>query len=71
MKSERLVQAEEMLENMQSEEIEFGKWFVQQLKNLKHILLFFPSINSVITGDAPVHENDELVIANRHFCITL
>ena len=37
MKSERLVQAEEMLENMPIQEIEFGKWFIQQLKNLKHV----------------------------------
>ncbi|NMH68334.1 MBL fold metallo-hydrolase [Bacillus sp. RO3] len=99
MKSERLVQAEEMLENMPNEEIEFGKWFVQQLKDLKHvsidekvhdgemildnncrvvatpghtsghISLYFPSLNSVITGDAAVHENHELVIANPHFCL--
>ena len=99
MKSERLVQAEEMLENMSNEEIEFGKWFVQQLKNLKHvsidekvhdgdmilgnkcrvvatpghtsghISLYFPSLKSVITGDAAVNENHELVIANPHFCL--
>ena len=31
-KSERLVQAEEMLEHMPNEEKEFGKWFIQQLK---------------------------------------
>jgi glyoxylase-like metal-dependent hydrolase (beta-lactamase superfamily II) len=30
MKSERLLQAEEMLENMPEEEMEFGKWFIQQ-----------------------------------------
>ncbi|URN96260.1 MAG: MBL fold metallo-hydrolase [Candidatus Pristimantibacillus lignocellulolyticus] len=101
MKSERLVQAEEMLENMPNEEIEFGKWFVQQLNNLKHVAidtkvcdgdmilenkcrivatpghtsghisLYFPSINSVITGDAAVHENDELDIANPDFCLNV
>ncbi|ASS95506.1 MBL fold metallo-hydrolase [Peribacillus simplex] len=95
MKSERLVQAEEMLENMPNQEIEFGKWFIQQLKNLKHvsidekvhdgelildnecrvvatpghISLYFPSLKSVITGDAAVKENHELVIANPHFCL--
>ncbi|MED2665633.1 MBL fold metallo-hydrolase, partial [Bacillus thuringiensis] len=37
IKSERLVQAEEMLERMTNEEKEFGKWFIQQLKNIKHI----------------------------------
>ena len=36
IKSERLVQAEEMLERMPNEE-KFGKWFIQQLKNIKHI----------------------------------
>ncbi|OHX28564.1 MBL fold metallo-hydrolase [Bacillus mycoides] len=101
MKSERLVQAEKMLENMPNEEIEFGKWFIQQLMNLKHvsidekvhdgdmildnkcrvvatpghtsghISLYFPSLKSVITGDATVHENHELAIANTHFCLNV
>lgn len=101
MKSERLVQAEEMLENMPNEEIEFGKWFIQQLKNLKHvsidekvhdgdmildnkcrvvatpghtsghISLYFPSLKSVITGDAAVNEDHELVIANPNFCLNV
>ncbi|MBD8007555.1 MBL fold metallo-hydrolase [Bacillus norwichensis] len=101
MKSERLVQAEEMLENMPNEEIEFGKWFIQQLKNLKHvpidekvhdgdmildnecrvvatpghtsghISLYFPNLKSVITGDAAVQDNHELVIANPHFCLNI
>jgi glyoxylase-like metal-dependent hydrolase (beta-lactamase superfamily II) len=101
MKSERLVQAEEMLENMPIQEIEFGKWFIQQLKHLKHvsidekvhdgdwildnqcrvvatpghtsghISLYFPSLKSVIAGDAAVIENDELVIANPHFCLNV
>lgn len=86
---------------MPSEEIEFGKWFIRQLKNLKHvsidkkvhdgdmildnkcsvivtpghtsghISLYIPSLNSVITGDAAVHENHELVIANPHFCLNV
>lgn len=34
-KSERLVQAEEMLERMPNEEKEFGKWFIQELKKYK------------------------------------
>ncbi len=101
MKSERLLQAEEMLENMPNEEKEFGTWFIQQLQNLKHvsvdekvrdgdmildnkcrvvatpghtsghISLYFPSLKSIITGDAAVKENDELVIANRHFCLNV
>ncbi len=101
MKSERLVQAEEMLENMPNEEIEFGKWFIQQLKNLKHVSidekvhdgdmildnkcrvvatpghtsghvsLYFPSLKSVITGDAAVNEDHELVIANPNFCLNV
>jgi glyoxylase-like metal-dependent hydrolase (beta-lactamase superfamily II) len=37
MKAERLIQAEETLKSMPKEEIEFGKWFIQQLKNLKHV----------------------------------
>ncbi|MFJ7467188.1 MBL fold metallo-hydrolase [Peribacillus frigoritolerans] len=101
MKSERLVQAEEMLEKMPIQEIEFGKWFIQQLKNLKHvsidekvhdgdwildnecrvvatpghtsghISLYFPSLKSVIAGDAAVIENHELLIANPHFCLNV
>jgi glyoxylase-like metal-dependent hydrolase (beta-lactamase superfamily II) len=101
MKSERLVQAEEMLENMPIQEIEFGKWFIQQLKNLKHvsidekvhdgdwildnecrvvatpghtsghISLYFPRLKSVIAGDAAVIENNELLIANPHFCLNV
>ncbi|MDW7616764.1 MBL fold metallo-hydrolase [Peribacillus simplex] len=101
MKSERLVQAEEMLENMPNKEIEFGKWFIQQLKNLKHvsidekvndgdmildnncrvvatpghtsghISLYFPSLKSVITGDAAVNEGQELIIANQNFCLNV
>ncbi|MDY0943774.1 MBL fold metallo-hydrolase [Priestia megaterium] len=101
MKSERLIQAEEMLKNMSNEEIEFGKWFIQQLKNLKHvsidekvhdgdmildnkcrvvatpghtsghISLYFPSLKSVITGDAAVNENHELTIANPYFCLNI
>ncbi|PCD06243.1 MBL fold metallo-hydrolase [Peribacillus simplex] len=47
MKSERLVQAEEMLENMPIQEIEFGKWFIQQLENLKHVSI-----------DEKVHDGD-------------
>ncbi|WP_071392871.1 MBL fold metallo-hydrolase [Bacillus tuaregi] len=100
-KSERLVQAEEMQEDLPKEEQEFGKWFIQQLKNLKpvaidekvqdgdmilnnqcqviatpghtsgHISLFFPNLESVITGDAAVLENHGLAIANPHFCLNL
>ncbi|RAS75956.1 MBL fold metallo-hydrolase [Priestia endophytica] len=101
LKAERLVQAEEMLENMSNEDMEFGKWFIQQLKNLKpvlinkkvhdgdmildnecrvvatpghtsgHISLYFPRLKSIITGDAAVKENHELVIANPQFCLNI
>ncbi len=101
MKSERLIHAEEMLKNMPNEKIKFGKWFIQQLKNLKHvsidekildgdmildnkcrvvatpghtsghISLHFPSLKSVITGDAAVNENHELAIANPYFCLNI
>ncbi|OJE44001.1 metal-dependent hydrolase [Bacillus proteolyticus] len=101
IKSERLVQAEEMLECMPNGEKEFGKCFIQQLKNIRHISvdekvndgqmilnnecqivatpghtsghisLYFPNLNCVITGDAAVQENRELVIANPNFCLDL
>jgi len=99
MKSERLIQAEEMLKSMPNSEVDFGNWFIQQLKNLKHISvdekvhdgdmilddkcriiatmghtsghisLYFPSLNSVITGDAAVNEKQKLIIANPNFCL--
>ncbi len=101
MESERLVQAKEMLANMPEEEKQFGKWFVEQLENLKHvsidekvkdsdmilnnqceiiatpghtsghISLYFPNLKSVITGDAAVKENNDLVVANPHFCLDI
>ncbi|WP_416808002.1 MBL fold metallo-hydrolase [Bacillus thuringiensis] len=101
IRSERLAQAEKMLERMPNEEKEFGKWFIQQLKNIKHISvdekvhdgqmilnnecqivatpghtsghisLYFPNLDCVITGDAAVQENRELVIANPHFCLDI
>ncbi|KMN43410.1 MBL fold metallo-hydrolase [Bacillus sp. LK2] len=101
IKSERLVQAEEMLERMPDEEKEFGEWFIQQLKNVRHISvdekvydgqmilnnecqivatpghtsghisLYFPNLDCVITGDAAVQDNRELVIANPNFCLDI
>lgn len=101
IKSERLVQAEELLDNMSPEQKEFGTWFIQQLKDLKHVAidnkvndgdmilhnecrvvatpghtsghisLYFPKLNSVITGDAAANENQELDIANPHFCLNM
>jgi len=101
MKSERLVQAEAVLDNMPLEQLEFGKWFIKQLKDLKHVTidqkvsdgdmilqnecrvvatpghtsghisLYFPKLNSVITGDAAANENQGLVIANPHFCLNM
>ena len=32
-----------------------------------HISLYFPNLDCVITGDAAVQENRELVIANPNF----
>ncbi|PHD58418.1 MBL fold metallo-hydrolase [Bacillus wiedmannii] len=101
IQSERLVQAEEMLEHMPIEEKEFGEWFIQQLKNIRHISvdekvcdgqmilnnecqivatpghtsghisLYFPDLECVITGDAAVQDNNELVIANPNFCLNI
>ncbi len=101
IKSERLVQAEDMLQRMPIEEKEFGEWFIQQLKNIRHvsvdgkvcdgqmilnnecqivatsghtsghISLYFPNLDCVITGDAAVQENRELVIANPDFCLDI
>ncbi|WP_255294187.1 MBL fold metallo-hydrolase [Bacillus wiedmannii] len=101
IKSERLVQAEDMLEHMPIEEKEFGEWFIQQLKNIRHISvdekvcdgqmilnnecqivatpghtsgyisLYFPDLECVITGDAAVQDNCELVIANPNFCLNI
>ncbi|WPK13333.1 MBL fold metallo-hydrolase [Lysinibacillus louembei] len=100
-KSERLTQAEAMLENMVGEEREFGEWFIGQLKSVKHVAidetvqdgdvilnggcrviatpghtaghisLYFPSLQSVITGDAAVNEEHKLVIANPQFCLDI
>ena len=100
-KSERLVQAEQMLELMPEEQKEFGTWFIRRLQQLMHvpvdhtvrdgdmlfdgqcrvvatpghtsghISLYFPELRSVITGDAAVHENGGLAIANPHYCLDL
>lgn len=100
-KSERLVQAEQMLEQMTGEAADFGNWFVQQLNNLQHaavdqtvqdgdmildnqckiiatpghtsghISLYFPAIKAVVTGDAAVADNGQLIIANPQFCLNL
>jgi|SRR5690625_3073489 len=50
VKSERLVQAEKMLANMPDEKKEFGEWFVQQLRNLKHVPV-----------DEKVHDGDRIL----------
>ncbi|GGP11663.1 MBL fold metallo-hydrolase [Oceanobacillus neutriphilus] len=101
MESERMTQAKEILKNMSEEEKRFGKWFVGQLENLKHvpvnekvqdgdmildnkcrviatpghtsghISLYFPGLKSIITGDAAVKENNDLVVANPHFCLDI
>lgn len=36
-----------------------------------HISLFFPALNSIITGDAAVHEAEQLTVANPQFCLDL
>lgn len=36
-----------------------------------HISLYFPNLKSVITGDAAVKGNNELVVANPHFCLDI
>lgn len=100
-KSERLIQAEQMLERLPEDQKEFGEWFIRQLRQLKpvpvdhtvrdgdrlfhgqcrvvatpghtsgHISLYFPELRSVITGDAAVHENGRLAIANPQYCLDL
>lgn len=100
-KAERLIQAENLLQHLPEEQQAFGKWFIQQLKSLKHvpvdhvvrdgdmlfanqckiiatpghtsghISLYFPELNSVITGDAAVNDSGQLVVANPHYCLDL
>ena len=36
-----------------------------------HISLYFPGLDCVITGDAAVQDNHELVIANPNFCLDI
>lgn len=36
-----------------------------------HLSLYLPSVKSVITGDAAVKEENELVIANPPFCLDI
>ncbi|MBS4196669.1 MBL fold metallo-hydrolase [Lederbergia citri] len=53
MKSERLIQAEKLLESMQNDEKKFGHWFIQQLKNLRHVSI-----------DEKVHDGD-MILDNK------
>lgn len=62
MKSERLIQAEEMLEKIPKEEIEFGKWFVQQLKNLKHVRVD----ETVNDGDLILYDQCQVIATPGH-----
>ena len=57
-KSERLLQAEDVLDNMPHEEKDFGKWFIQQLKNLKHV-----SIDEKVRNGDMILDNQCRVIA--------
>ncbi len=100
-KSERLLQAEKMLEVLPDTQKEFGQAFIKQLTCLKHvqvdtivsngdcilsnecvvistpghtsghISLHIPALKTVITGDAAIVENNELKIANPHFCLDI
>ena len=36
-----------------------------------HISLYFPSLHTVITGDAAVNEENKKVIANPHYCLDI
>lgn len=100
-KSERLVQAENMLDQLPEEQKEVGLGFINTLKSLKHVTidlavkngdrllgsecevistpghtsghisLYFPRLKVMITGDAAVAEDNELEIANPHFCLDM
>lgn len=62
IKSERLVQAEEMLEHMQNEEKEFGEWFIQQLKNVRHM----PVDEKVHDGQMILNNECQIVATPGH-----
>ncbi|MGW6384739.1 MBL fold metallo-hydrolase [Peribacillus butanolivorans] len=65
MKAERLVQAEKVLENMPNEDMEFGKWFIQQLKNLKHV-----SIDEKLhDGDMILDNNCRVIATSGHISL--
>lgn len=66
MKSERLVQAEEMLKIMGKEEMEFGKRFIQQLKNLKHV----PIDEIVNDGDVILNNECRVVASPGHISLS-
>lgn len=101
-KSLRLIQAEEMLENLSEDDKQFGLDFCESLKNIEnvevdlkvkdgdyfkwgggceiiatpghmpgHISLYLKEDNSIVTGDAGVVENGELVVANPMFTLDL
>lgn len=62
MKSERLIQAEEMLGKLTKEEFEFGKWFIQQLKSLKHV-----SIDEKVNdGDLILNKQCQVIATPGH-----
>jgi len=62
IKSERLAQAEAMLKVMPNEYIEFGKWFIQQLKNLKHA----PIDIKVHDGDVILNNSCKVIATPGH-----
>ncbi|MBN6189077.1 MBL fold metallo-hydrolase [Aneurinibacillus sp. BA2021] len=62
MKSERLAQAEKMLEHMTDGELEFGKWFIQQLKKVKHV----PVDKKVNDGDMILDNTCRVIATPGH-----
>lgn len=101
-KSLRLIQAEEMLENLPEVEKDFGLAFIDQLKQIKyvpvdqvvkdgdtlewaggcmilstpghtpgHISIYNRTLDTVITGDAAVVEDQTLKVANPQFALHL
>ncbi|NEX80198.1 MBL fold metallo-hydrolase [Bacillus thermocopriae] len=62
VKSERLAQAEALLENMSAEEIDFGKCFIQQLKSLKHV----PVDQTVRDGDLILDDQCRVIATPGH-----
>ncbi|WP_130860659.1 MBL fold metallo-hydrolase [Gracilibacillus phocaeensis] len=61
-KSERLVQAEKMLETMPKQHQAFGEWFIQQLKSLQHV----PIDETVGDGDWILNNQCQVIATPGH-----